>query len=44
MVTFMIALLILLAGYQLYGRAVEKIVSPTDDPTPAMAHPDGVQG
>lgn len=29
MVTFMIALLILLAGYQLYGRAVEKIVSLT---------------
>lgn len=42
MVTFMIALLILLAGYQLYGRVVEMIIDPTDHPTPAMAHPDGV--
>lgn len=42
MVTFMIALLILLAGYQFYGRVVEMIIAPTDHPTPAMTHPDGV--
>ena len=42
MITFIIALLVLLAGYQIYGRLVEKIVAPRDDPTPAMAHPDGV--
>ncbi len=42
MITFIIALLVLLVGYQLYGRLVEKIVAPGDDPTPAMAHPDGV--
>lgn len=42
MVTFVIALLILLAGYQLYGRLVERIIDPTDQPTPAIAHPDGV--
>ena len=42
MITFIIALLVLLAGYLIYGRVVEKIAAPTDDPTPAMAHPDGV--
>lgn len=42
MITFLIALLILLAGYQFYGRVVEKIIEPTDQPTPAMTHPDGV--
>ena len=42
MITFIAALLLLLVGYHLYGRLVEKIVAPTDDPTPAIAHPDGV--
>lgn len=42
MITFIIALLVLLVGYHIYGRLVERIVSPNDDPTPAMAHPDGV--
>lgn len=42
MVTFIIALLILFAGYQFYGRVVEKIIAPTEHPTPAMVHPDGV--
>ena len=42
MVTFFIALLVLAAGYLIYGRIVEKIAAPTDDPTPAVAHPDGV--
>ena len=42
MITFIVALLILLVGYQVYGRVVERIVAPSDDPTPALAHPDGV--
>ena len=42
MITFFIALLVLAAGYLIYGRIVEKIAAPTDDPTPAVAHPDGV--
>ena len=42
MITFIIALLVLIAGYLIYGRIVEKIVAPSDAPTPAMAHPDGV--
>ncbi len=42
MITFIAALLVLLVGYLIYGRVVERIVVPSDDPTPAMAHPDGV--
>lgn len=42
MITFIVALLILFAGYHIYGRIVERIIDPTDQPTPAMAHPDGV--
>lgn len=42
MITFAIALLLLLAGYLFYGRVIEKIIAPTDNPTPAIAHPDGV--
>ncbi len=42
MITFISALLILLAGYHIYGRFVEKIIEPSDNPTPAMRHPDGV--
>lgn len=32
----------LIAGYFVYGRLVERILSPTDAPTPAIATPDGV--
>ena len=42
MITFIVALLVLIVGYQVYGRVVERIVAPSDDPTPALAHPDGV--
>lgn len=42
MITFAIAMLLLLAGYLFYGRVIEKIIAPTDNPTPAIAHPDGV--
>lgn len=42
MITFLIAVIILLAGYFLYGRLVERVFRPDDRPTPAIAHPDGV--
>ncbi len=43
MVTFIIALLALVAGYFVYGRFVERLVGHDySKPTPAMAHPDGV--
>lgn len=42
MVTFIIALAILLVGYFLYGRLTERIFRPDDRPTPAVEHPDGV--
>lgn len=42
MITFAIAMLMLLAGYLFYGRVIEKIIAPTDNPTPAIEHPDGV--
>lgn len=32
----------LVAGYFFYGKLVERIVSPDDRATPAVAHPDGV--
>lgn len=42
MITFVIALAALIVGYLLYGRFVERIVQPTDAPTPAIAKADGV--
>ncbi|MBQ8013624.1 MAG: carbon starvation protein A [Treponema sp.] len=42
MVTFFVALAILIAGYFVYGFLVERIFKPTDAPTPAIANPDGV--
>lgn len=42
MITFIIAVIILLTGYFLYGRLVERVFRPDDRPTPATAHPDGV--
>lgn len=42
MITFITALLVLFLGYQIYGCILEKIIVPTDSPTPALAHPDGV--
>ena len=43
MVSFVICLFVLIAGYFIYGRLIEKLFGP--DPnrvTPAIAHPDGV--
>ena len=43
MVTFLVALLALILGYYvIYGRVVDMIFSPTDKPTPALVHDDGV--
>ena len=42
MVTFLIALLALILGYVLYSRVVDHIFHPTDKPTPATIHNDGV--
>lgn len=42
MITFIIAIIILLSGYFMYGKLVERVFRPDDRPTPAIAHPDGV--
>lgn len=42
MISFFAALLILIVGYVIYGKIVEKIFAPTDEKTPAIANPDGV--
>ncbi len=42
MITFVVALLLLFVGYQLYGRVAERVFRPDDRPTPAVDHPDGV--
>lgn len=42
MVTFLIALLALIGGYFIYGRIVDNLFKPTDRPTPALVHNDGV--
>ena len=42
MISFFIALGVLLAGYLLYGRLVESIIGPDDRDTPAIALADGI--
>lgn len=42
MITLICALLLLSVGYVVYGRLVERIFRPDERPTPAVAHPDGV--
>ena len=42
MITFLIALAILILGYVFYGAFVERVFAPDDRKTPAIAHPDGV--
>ena len=42
MITFLISLFALIVGYILYGRFVEKVFSPDDRVTPAIAKADGV--
>lgn len=42
MITLICAVLLLVAGYALYGKLVERVFHPDGRPTPATAHPDGV--
>ncbi len=42
MISFTIALLALIVGYFIYGKFVERVMSPDDRPTPAVAMADGV--
>ncbi|WP_297234902.1 carbon starvation CstA family protein [uncultured Flavonifractor sp.] len=42
MVTFFVCLLLLIVGFFTYSKLVEKIFRIDDRPTPAVAHPDGV--
>ena len=43
MVSFLLAIVLLLLGYLLYSKVVERIVEVDPDrPMPAVAHPDGV--
>ena len=42
MVTFFIALVLLIGGYLIYSRVSEKVFAIDDRKTPAMANPDGV--
>ena len=42
MITFLIALGALIAGYAIYSKFVDNIIAPTDNPTPAITKADGV--
>ena len=42
MITFTLCLLLLVAGYFVYGRFVERVFRPDDRQTPAITHADGV--
>ncbi|KAA6316721.1 Carbon starvation protein A, partial [termite gut metagenome] len=42
MITFTLCLLVLIIGYFIYGRFVEKIFKPDNRPTPVSVHADGV--
>lgn len=43
MVTFLVAVLLLVAGYMIYGKYIERVFGPDyGRQTPALAHPDGV--
>ncbi len=42
MISFLIALVLLIVGFFTYGKLVEKVFHIDDRQTPAVAHPDGV--
>ena len=42
MITFFIALALLIVGYLFYSRFTERVFAIDDRKTPAIAHPDGV--
>lgn len=41
MITFVVALLLLFVGYQLYGRVAERVFRPDDRPPPPSTIPMG---
>ena len=42
MITFICAIVLLIAGYWLYGKLTEWVFQPDERKTPAIEHPDGV--
>ena len=42
MSTFLVSLVILIVGYFIYGKIVDTVFGPTDNPTPAVRINDGV--
>ena len=42
MISLIISLLVLVAGYLIYGRIVEQVFAPDDRKTPAYTKQDGV--
>ncbi|MDD5937972.1 MAG: carbon starvation CstA family protein [Clostridiales bacterium] len=42
MITFFVCLVLLIVGFFIYGKLVEKVFHIDDRQTPAVAHPDGV--
>lgn len=42
MITFIISLLALVAGYMVYGKFIVRMFGPDNRPTPAVAKADGV--
>lgn len=42
MITFFVALVLLIIGYLTYGKVVDKVYQPYQAPTPCVKHPDGV--
>lgn len=42
MISFFASLILLIVGYAVYGKLVEKIFAPSDKITPAIAHNDGI--
>jgi carbon starvation protein CstA len=42
MITFFVALLLLIGGYMTYGRVIDSMFGPTEKPTPALVKEDGV--
>ncbi|MBQ9580902.1 MAG: carbon starvation protein A, partial [Synergistaceae bacterium] len=42
MITFFIALAVLIGGYLIYGAIIDRMFGPDDRKTPCVEHPDGV--
>ena len=44
MITFLVSLAVLIAGFALYGKLTEKVFCVDNRKTPAVLHPDGELG